>query len=454
MSYRSINPFTGIAGSEFPVLSDNQLAEKIESAASAFIEWRKTSVAMRARLVSGLGRVLLENESEYAALITSEMGKPLAQSLGEVRKCAAACDYYALNGEKFLSAREMISAGGKSIIRYDPLGVVLAVMPWNFPFWQVIRCIVPAMLAGNSLLLKHASNVPGSALAIQKAVEMAGFPAGLFTSLFVTHDQVNRIIDHKAVKSVSLTGSNHAGESVAAAAGSRIKSCVLELGGSDPFIVYPDADIERAAREAITGRFQNNGQSCIATKRIYLHENIYDRFMKRFVEGVNSLVMGDPMAEGVDIGPMVNRQAAEELSLQVKRSVAMGARIVAGTGELPAEGSLFRPVVMVDVPDDAPVATEETFGPAVPVFRFSDYDDMIMRVNSSRFGLGSSVWTTDSDLAMRLSADIVAGTVTINGYTRSDPALPFGGVKESGFGRELSDTGLYEFVNIKTVTIF
>lgn len=454
MAYRSIDPYTGAGGILYPEMSDSEMEAVLTKSQEVFKIWSRSGLDKRALLVSRLGEILEAESDHFADIITSEMGKPVKQARAELLKCASACNYYSVNGKKFLSSREMESPGSKSYLRFDPLGIVLAVMPWNFPFWQVIRCIVPAMLAGNSVLLKHASNVPGSALAIEDAVRRAGFPEGLFRNLFVSHRQVDSLLSHPAVRSVSLTGSNYAGEKVASAAGANIKKCVLELGGSDPLIVFPDADIGNAVEGAVAGRFQNNGQSCIATKRIFLHSDIYDQFIDLFTRRVEALVMGDPKIESTDIGPMVNRAAAEELAGQVEKSIRMGAEIICGRGIPEGESCFFRPTVLVNVPYNSPLATEETFGPVVPVFRFSDYDEMIERVNSSRFGLGASAWTNDMELARKTARDIESGTVTINGFTRSDPALPFGGVKDSGFGRELSDTGLYEFVNIKTVSLF
>jgi succinate-semialdehyde dehydrogenase/glutarate-semialdehyde dehydrogenase len=454
MAYQSINPYTGEKGVLYELFSADELDRIIERCSDAQNIWKKRAVAERAVIAGNLAEILESRSEEYGRIITKEMGKPYSQAVAEVEKCALACRYYESNGAGFLETKPVSSSQGVTRLRYDPLGIILAIMPWNFPFWQVIRCIVPALVSGNGVLLKHASNVPDSALAIENAVREAGFPDQLFRNLFITHDQVNRVIEHTKVSSVSLTGSNIAGARIASAAGSSVKRCVLELGGSDPFIVFPDADIKRSVEGAITGRFQNNGQSCIATKRIYLHRDIFNEFASLFVERVKSLKVGDPMDPEVYIGPMVNRAAAEELAGQVTKSVQTGARLLCGSGKPEGKGSLFTPTVLADIADDSPVATEETFGPVVPLFSFSDYSEVIRRVNSSRFGLGASVWTGNSDLAMQAAADIESGTVTINGFTRSDPAVPFGGIKESGYGRELSDLGLYEFVNIKSITNF
>jgi len=454
MAYRSINPYSGEELSSYPFISDNELEISAERSYESYVLWKKVSLSDRAQLLSRLAEVLDENTDKYAVIITSEMGKPIAQARAEVKKCAHACRYYALNGLSMLAEKRIDNDNGNSYLRFDPMGIVLAVMPWNFPFWQVIRCIAPAMLAGNAVLLKHASNVPGCAMAIADAVSKAGFPEGIFMNLFINYSQVEYLLSYHGVRSVSLTGSNYAGEKVASVAGANIRKCVLELGGSDPFIVFPDADLDLAVENAVTGRFQNTGQSCIATKRIYLHKDIYRRFLEAFIKEVEALSMGNPMLDSTFIGPMVNRKSAEELSGQVQKSIDAGAEIVTGTGIPEGSGCFFRPVVLINAPDNSPMAVEETFGPAVPVFSFSGYDELINRVNSSRFGLGASVWTSDSELAGRLAGDIESGTISINGYTRSDPSLPFGGIKDSGFGRELSEYGLYEFVNIKTVSRF
>lgn len=454
MAYQSINPFTGDKGDIYQVINDTELERAIEECSVASKDWKKVTVKDRIVFVGRLATILERESEKFGAIMTSEMGKPYKQAVSEVKKCALLCRYYQSHAAEFLTPLPRASSQGNSFQRYDPLGITLAVMPWNYPFWQVIRCIVPAMVAGNGALLKHASNVPLSALAIEEAVRESGFPESLFRNLFVTHEQIGKILHHRGVSSVTLTGSNIAGARVASVAGSALKRCVMELGGNDPLIVFPDADIKSSVEGAIIGRFENNGQSCIATKRIYLHRDIFDEFTELFLARVNSFKIGDPMDPEVFIGPMVNRRAADELAGQVTETVRMGARLLCGTGKPEGTGSLFKPTVLVDVDDNSPLAKEEAFGPVVPLFSFTSYKEVLARVNSSRFGLGASVWTNDMDLAMQAAEDIEAGTVAINGFTRSDPALPFGGIKESGYGRELSDLGLYEFVNIKSVTRF
>ncbi len=452
MKYRSVNPYTGEEMATFDTITERMLEESLDQSWSAFEKWRKIPVRERIPLFLNLAETLLKNKEMYAETMTMEMGKPVSQAVAEVKKCAMACHYYSDNAERFLKPERISSPAGKSIIRYDPIGIVLAVMPWNFPFWQVIRCLVPALAAGNSLLLKHASNVPLSALNIEKAVAMSGFPDGIFMNLFIDHSQVEKLIASDKVRAVSLTGSNRAGEIIAMHAGASVKKSVLELGGSDPFIVFPDANLQKAVEAAVVGRFQNNGQSCIAAKRIFVHERIWSEFLHLFRLRVESLVIGDPMSPDVYMGPLVNEQAVAELNEQVQRTVAMGATFVTG-GKAGVPGKCFyQPAIMIDVPYDSPVAVEETFGPVVPVFSFSGYDELVKHVNDSSFGLGSSVWTNNRSLMKRITGDLECGTVAINGFVRSDPALPFGGVKASGYGRELSSFGIREFVNVRTVT--
>ncbi|HUS86554.1 MAG TPA: NAD-dependent succinate-semialdehyde dehydrogenase [Bacteroidales bacterium] len=454
MAYISVNPYNDKLNGKFELISDNELMLKIDDADNAFRKWRKVHIRERAMLLMNLADILEKEKDFHGRTMTSEMGKPVGQSIAEVEKCAYACRYYAKNAEKFLSPRKIMTAGASSFITFEPQGLVFAVMPWNFPYWQVIRCLAPALLSGNGMVLKHASNVPLSALNIEKAVNDAGFPNHLFANIFINHRQANIVLGSPSVRFVSLTGSNRAGEVIASAAGAHIKKCVLELGGSDPLIVFHDANLEKAADGALIGRFQNNGQSCIATKRLFVHEAVYPEFIHMLKQRVESLNIGDPMDTNTYIGPLVNEEAVRELADQVERSVAMGAEIMTG-GRAGVPGKcFFEPTIILNVPFDSPAAIEETFGPVLPVFTFNDYDELIKRVNDSIFGLGSSVWTNNSDIIDRISRDIDAGTVTINAFTRSDPALPFGGVKSSGYGRELSEFGILEFVNIKTVSQF
>lgn len=454
MAYKSINPYTGKINKSYEYISDSELDNIVFSTSRAFRKWRKVSIEQRQDLLSRLAD-LLEIEKEFhAATISSEMGKPVSQAVAEVEKSALACRYYAERADEFLKPEKHSSSGGSSIIRFDPQGIVFAIMPWNFPYWQVIRCLAPALVSGNGVLLKHASNVPQCAENIENAVIKAGFPTDIFRNLFIDYDQVERVIESEHVRSVSLTGSNTAGERVAILAGSNIKKLVLGLGGNDAFIVFNDADLEKAAEALVYGRFQNTGQSCIASKRLFLHEQVYPEFLSLLTGRVKALAAGDPLSNDTFIGPLVNKSAVKELESQLQRTVSMGAEVIlGGRPDTPREG-FFEPTIVVNVPYDSPLAREEVFGPILPVFSFKDYDELVSRVNESRFGLGCSVFTGSAKHREKLAEDIDTGTIVFNSFTKSDPALPFGGVKDSGYGRELSEYGIMEFVNIKTVTLF
>lgn len=454
MAYKSINPYTGKVNKSYDQITNPELENIIFSSSRAFRKWRKVSIEKRQDLLLKLAD-LLEIEKEFhAATITSEMGKPIKQSVAEIEKSALACRYYAERADEFLKPVKHSFSGGSSIIRFDPQGIVFAIMPWNFPYWQVIRCLAPALASGNSVLLKHASNVPQCAENIENCVIKAGFPVDVFRNLFIDHDQVAFVLKSEYVRSVSLTGSNKAGEIIASQAGRNIKKLVLELGGNDPFIVFSDADLEKAAEALVLGRFQNNGQSCIASKRLFIHEQVYPEFLSLITGRIKALKTGNPSLHDTFIGPLVNKSAVEELERQVRETVEMGAEVILG-GEAGIQGECFlEPTVLVNVSFDSPLANEEVFGPVLPVFSFRDYDELLCRVNESRFGLGCSVFTNDKKLIAQLSEDIDTGTIVFNSFTKSYPGLPFGGVKESGYGRELSEYGIMEFVNIKTVTEF
>lgn len=454
MAYKSINPYTGKLNRSYELIGDKELDNIVFSTSRAFRKWRKVSIEQRQDLLMKLAE-LLEIEKEFhAATISSEMGKPISQAIAEVEKSALACRYYAERADEFLKPVKHSSSAGSSVIRYDPQGIVFAIMPWNFPYWQVIRCLAPALVSGNGVLLKHASNVPQCAENIENAVVKAGFPTAIFKNLFIDYDQVARLIGSEYIRSVTLTGSNTAGEKLASIAGRRIKKMVLELGGNDAFIVFNDAELEKAAEALVYGRFQNTGQSCIASKRLFVHEQVYPEFLNLITGRVKALQAGNPLDSSTFIGPLVNMSAVNEIKRQVDETVKMGAEIIlGGRPGVPGKG-FFEPTILVNVPYDSPLATEEVFGPVLPVFSFKEYDELICRVNESRFGLACSVFTTSPDLQERLAEDIDTGTVVFNSFTKSDPALPFGGVKDSGYGRELSEYGILEFVNIKTVTIF
>ena len=390
---------------------------------------------------------------ELGRLMTLEMGKPVGAAIAEAEKCATACRYYAENAEHFLADQPVEMEGGKSWVAFQPIGVVLAIMPWNFPFWQVFRFAVPSLMAGNVGVLKHASNVPQCALAIEDVFRRAGFGDGIFQTLLVGSDMVEGIVADARIAAVTLTGSEGAGRSVASVAGKHLKKSVVELGGSDPFVVMPSADLEQAVSTAVTARMINNGQSCIAAKRFIIHEKIYDEFLKKFVAGVSAIRIGDPMDEKTQLGPLATGTIRDQLDEQVKTSVAAGARLATGGKKLEGEGFFYAPTVLTDIPPHAPAAREELFGPVASVFKARDLSDAIRLANGTSFGLGASAWTRDAAERDRFVTEIESGLLFINGMVASDPRLPFGGVKNSGFGRELGEFGIREFVNIKSVRV-
>jgi succinate-semialdehyde dehydrogenase / glutarate-semialdehyde dehydrogenase len=453
MAIATTNPATGELIRVFDPHSSAEVDAKIQKAHEAYRAHRRTSFADRAAKMRKAADILESDKDRWARLMTLEMGKTLKSAGDEALKCAWACRYYADNAEKMLANEEVASNAGKSFIAYQPLGVVLAVMPWNFPFWQVFRFAAPALMAGNGGLLKHASNVPQSALAIEEILCRAGFANGEFITLLIESSQVARVIDDPRVAAATLTGSEPAGRQVASQCGKQIKRTVLELGGSDPFIVMPSANLDEAVQTAVKARCINNGQSCIAAKRFIVHDSIYNEFERRFVEGMKALKVGDPMASTTDVGPLATAQIVGELDDQVKRAVAGGGRLLAGGKRINGAGNFFEPTGLAEVPKSCPVYYEEIFGPVAMLFRAGDLDEAIEIANDSDFGLASSVWTNDAAETARFTADIEAGAVFVNGMVASDPRLPFGGVKNSGYGRELSSFGIREFCNIKTVWI-
>jgi len=453
MPFQSINPATEERIAEYSYISDDELNQKIDVADNAFDNWRKVSFTERAKYITAVAADLLKNKAEYGRTMTIEMGKPLKQSIAEVEKCAACCTYYAANAEKFLAPKKYKTDYSYSEAHFEPLGIVYAIMPWNFPLWQVYRCAVPAIMAGNTLVLKHAENVPQSALIIQKAFDDAGLPEGIFTNLFINHDQSDTVITHPGVKGVSLTGSERAGGHVASLAGANIKKTVLELGGSDPYIIFEDADLDMAAKTGCISRMQNNGQSCIAAKRFIVVQKVADPFIAKFVAEIKALKIGDPLQDDVYMGPVARKDLLETLEKQVDKSVAMGARILTGGSRTLSKGYYFEPTVLTDTPKDSPAYKEELFGPVASVFVVEDEQHAIELANDTSFGLGASLWTSDTKRALAISSEIQSGSVYINTMVKSDPRIPFGGIKHSGYGRELSDVGIHEFVNVKTICI-
>jgi succinate-semialdehyde dehydrogenase/glutarate-semialdehyde dehydrogenase len=450
---RAINPATGETLAEYPTLSPAELERRLALAAEAAVRWRATPVTERAAVVARLGELLDVEKDRLGRLMTLEMGKPIQAAIDEAAKCAAGCRYYAEHGPSFVADAQVDDDGHRSFISYQPLGVVLAIMPWNFPFWQVIRFLAPALVAGNVGLLKHASNVPGCALELESLVLRAGAPAGVFQTLLIGSDAVANVLADPRVSAATLTGSEGAGRSVAQHAGEHLKKTVLELGGSDAFVVMPSADVDQAIDTAVRARTINNGQSCIAAKRFIVHRAIADRFLAGFTAGMRALRMGDPIDPGTQLGPLASARLAEELEAQVQESVAKGARLVCGGHRVAADGAFFPPTVLTDIPRESPAYRDELFGPVGCVFVAADIDEAIRIANDTRFGLGSSAWTNDPAEQERFARELEAGSVFVNDMVVSDARFPFGGVKASGYGRELSDVGLREFVNMKTVRI-
>jgi len=458
MPISSINPATGEVLQTFDALNEQQLEEKIARGAERFREHRRTSFADRAEKMMRAAEILETEKQALARTMTLEMGKPINAAVQEAEKCAWVCRYYAENAERHLADEVIETNATRSYVHFQSLGVVLAVMPWNFPFWQVFRFAAPALMAGNVGLLKHASNVPQCALAIDDIFRRAGFMEGAFQTLLTGSDAVQAVLEDPRVAAATLTGSEPAGRSVASIAGKQIKKTVLELGGSDPFIVMPSANFEQAVNTAVKARTINNGQSCIAAKRFIIHDQIYDRFEGEFVAAMKKLRVGDPLDKNTDIGPLATEQILNDLDEQVSQSATAGAKILTGgqrmklDGDL-ARGNFYEPTVLAEIPRTAPAFHDELFGPVAALFRISTIDEAIALANATTFGLGSAAWTNDQKEQQRFIADIEAGSVFINGMVASDPRLPFGGVKHSGYGRELSEFGIREFVNIKTVWI-
>jgi succinate-semialdehyde dehydrogenase / glutarate-semialdehyde dehydrogenase len=450
MALTSINPYTNFVIEEFEEFSDSILEQILDRSAVTFETWKKSETGLRRTLMLEVSRLLRENAGEYAGSITAEMGKPIAESKAEIEKCAWVCEYYASHAEDFLKSESVQTDATESYVQFEPLGPVLGIMPWNFPFWQVFRFAVPTIMAGNTVLLKHASNVQTCARHIESIFTKAGFPKGVFQNLVLGSDKIERIIENDIVRAVSLTGSEAAGSKVAETAGRKIKKTLLELGGSNAFVVLDDADLEKAAGTGVKARMQNAGQSCIAAKRFIIHEKIAEQFVSLFIKNMLALQTGDPGQADTEIGPLASVQQAENVSKQVSRSVEMGARIL--TGGYP-EGAFYPPTLVIDVKPGMPLFDEEVFGPVAPVIIARDATECIELSNLSNFGLGVSLFTNDLKKAQEMIPRFNEGSVFINSLVKSDPRLPFGGIKRSGYGRELAIQGIREFVNIKTVYI-
>lgn len=453
MGIASINPTTGATEQAFEEHSEREVEEKLALAQRAFLSHRKTSLTQRAEKLQRAAELLERDKQKLARLMVTEMGKTLKSAVTEVEKCARGCLHYAEHGASYLRDEAIATEASASYVRYLPLGPVLAVMPWNFPFWQVIRFAAPTLMAGNVALLKHASNVPRCALALEELFRQAGFEAGVFQALLIGSKRVAKVIEDPRVRAVTLTGSEAAGRQVAETAGRVLKKAVLELGGSDPFIVMPSADLERAASTALTARHINNGQSCIAAKRFIVHRAVYDEFVERYLAGLRELHIGDPMREETDVGPLATEGGRSQLSQQVERSVALGAKLLAGGKALDGPGYFYAPTALAEIPESAPVFQEEVFGPVALLFRVESLDAAIATANATPYGLGSSVWTDDPAEHERFVNELEAGQTFVNAMVASDPRLPFGGVKHSGYGRELGRAGIHEFVNAKTVYV-
>jgi len=453
MTVASINPTTGETLETFAETTPAALERVLDQALAAYQSWSRCSYAQRAQAMREAGRLLRERKTQHARTMALEMGKPLMQGEAEAEKCAWVCDYYAEHAERFLADEPRETDASKAFVRFDPIGPVLAIMPWNFPFWQVFRFAAPALMAGNAGLLKHAPNVTRCVLGIEAIFQEAGFPEGLFRALILSNEAAATVIADPRVRAVTLTGSDRAGSQVAEQAGRHLKKTVLELGGSDPFIVLEDADVALAARTAAEARLLNSGQSCIAAKRFIVVEPVADRFLDAFVAAMRTRRMGDPLAPDTQIGPQARQDLRANLHRQVEASVRRGAQLVLG-GTLPeGPGFYYAPTVLAAVAEGMPAFDEEVFGPVAAVIRVKDESQAVRVASASRYGLGASVWTADSARGERLARELEAGSVFVNGLVKSDPRLPFGGIKRSGYGRELSEYGLKEFVNIKTVWV-
>jgi len=453
MGFKSINPADGTLLKEFDAWTPSQIEDALQGVAMATPGWAATALPERCRLMGKAAQVLRNNQEKLARTITLEMGKLIKEARGEVEKCAWVCEYYAEHGPRFLADELIETDASRSLVAYQPLGTVLAVMPWNFPFWQVFRFAAPALVGGNSGVLKHAANVPQCALAIEQVFREAGFPAGVFRTLLIGSDQVHKVIEDPRIHAVTITGSEAAGRKVAAAAGANLKKSVLELGGSDAFIVLEDADLDEAVKNAAASRFLNSGQSCIAAKRFIVIEDIAAEFLARFKQAVEALHTGDPMDEATTLAPMARHDLRDELHHQVAASIGEGAIPITGCEPVPGPGAFYRPSILDSVKPGVTAYQEEMFGPVAGVIRAKDEHDAVRIANDNRYGLGSSIWTRNAARGEHVARQLQAGSAFVNGMVKSDPRLPFGGVKASGYGRELSHHGIHEFLNAKTLWV-
>jgi len=450
---KSINPATNILIKEYVDINEDEVKMILDDTQQAWHGWRTTNYKHRSDLMMQLAEELRKNQKEYAEIITREMGKPISESMGEVEKSAWVCEYYAREAEGMLADEHMASDASQSFVSFEPLGVVLAVMPWNFPFWQVFRFAAPALMAGNAAVLKHASNVMGCAVAIEKSICNAGFPKGIFRNLMIGSKQVKGVIEHPVIKATTITGSEFAGSKVAEISGKEIKKSVLELGGADAFIVLNDADLKEAAKWGVFSRMLNNGQSCIAAKRFIIEKGIADEFVDLLQEELTSWKIGDPLEAETKIGPLARKDLMIDLEEQIKDALEKGADLVTGGKRMEGDGYYFQPTIIKNLKPEMRIFREETFGPVFSVFVVDSADEAVALANDSDFGLGGSLWTSDDEKGIALARRIESGAVFVNGMTKSDPRLPFGGIKKSGFGRELSHYGIKEFVNMKTIWV-
>ena len=454
MKFKTINPATEEVNAEYELMTKKEVTEIVNKCHTAFLNWRRLSIQQRIEYFRLLAAVLRDNLLKYAGLISVEMGKPIKEAKAEIEKCAWTAEVYADNAEDWLTEETVDADGKEHKVIYQPLGVILSIMPWNFPFWQALRFAIPTMIAGNVTILKHSNNVPECSLAIESAFDIAGFPENVFRSVLADHKTITEVMASDLISGVSFTGSTEAGAKVAEQAGKNLKKFVLELGGSDPFIVLEDADIDVAAKNAVLGRTISNGQSCIAAKRFIVVRDVAEQFTRKFVDLMSGLTVGDPFDENTDIGPIVNEEALKKLEAQVNDALSKGATIETGGKRIGKKGYFYAPTVLSDTTRDMKVVTEEVFAPAAPIIVVKDEAEAIEFANSTEFGLGGSVWTSDLERGERIARDIESGTVFVNNITKSDPRMPFGGVKKSGIGRELSKFGLKEFVNIKGINIY